>query len=45
MQINKELALLQNATKESEKIRGEGDATATSTYAEAFNKDPEFYDV
>ena len=36
--------ILANATKESEKIRGEGDATATSTYAEAFNKDPEFYD-
>ena len=36
--------ILANATKESEKIRGEGDATATSTYAEAFSKDPEFYD-
>ena len=36
--------ILANATKESEKIRGEGDATATSTYAEAFNKDPAFYD-
>ena len=36
--------ILANATKESEKIRGEGDAVATSTYASAFNKDPEFYD-
>ena len=36
--------ILANATKESEKIRGEGDAVAPSTYASAFNKDPEFYD-
>lgn len=36
--------ILANATKESEKIRGEGDAVATSTYASAFSKDPEFYD-
>ena len=36
--------ILANATKESENIRGEGDAVATSTYASAFNKDPEFYD-
>ncbi len=36
--------ILANATKESEKIRGEGDAVATSTYASAFNKDLEFYD-
>ena len=32
------------ATKEAEKIRGEGDATATATYADAYNRDPEFYD-
>ena len=31
-------------TKEAEKIRGEGDATATATYADAYNRDPEFYD-
>lgn len=31
------------AYRESEQIRGEGDATAANTYAEAFNKDPEFY--
>lgn len=36
--------ILANATRESERIRGEGDAIATATYAEAFNKDPEFYD-
>ena len=36
--------ILANATKEAEKIRGEGDATATATYADAYNKDPEFYD-
>ena len=36
--------ILANATRESEKIRGEGDAIATATYASAFNKDPEFYD-
>jgi membrane protease subunit HflC len=32
-----------NAYRDSELIRGEGDAIATSTYAEAFNQDPEFY--
>jgi membrane protease subunit HflC len=32
-----------NAYRDSELIRGEGDAEATSTYAEAFNQDPEFY--
>ena len=31
------------AYKESELIRGEGDAQATAIYANAFNKDPEFY--
>jgi membrane protease subunit HflC len=36
--------ILANATRESERIRGEGDAIATATYAEAFNRDPEFYD-
>ena len=36
--------ILANATKEAEKIRGEGDAAAAATYAEAYNKDPEFYD-
>jgi len=31
------------AYRESEQIRGQGDAIATGTYANAFNKDPEFY--
>jgi len=32
-----------NAYKESELIRGEGDAKATGIYASAYNKDAEFY--
>ncbi len=32
-----------NAFRESEIIRGEGDATATGIYAEAYNQNPEFY--
>jgi membrane protease subunit HflC len=32
-----------NAYRDSELIRGEGDAIATAAYAEAFNQDPEFY--
>ena len=32
-----------NAHKESEQIRGEGDAQASAIYAQAFSKDPEFY--
>ena len=36
--------ILAEATREAEKIRGQGDAIAAGTYAEAFNKDPEFYD-
>ena len=32
-----------NAYRDSELIRGEGDATATATYASAFTQDPEFY--
>jgi len=32
-----------NAFRESEIIRGEGDALATAVYAEAYNQDPEFY--
>jgi len=31
------------AFREAEQIRGEGDAIATNTYAQAFNKDREFY--
>lgn len=33
-----------NAYKEAQEIRGDGDARAASIYADAFNKDPEFYE-
>lgn len=32
-----------NAEKEAQTIRGEGDATASKIFADAFSKDPEFY--
>ena len=32
------------AYREAEMIRGDGDASSTSIYANAFNKDPEFYE-
>jgi len=32
------------AYRDAESIRGEGDAMAASIYADAFNKDPEFYE-
>ncbi len=32
------------AYREAEQIRGDGDAMAASIYADAFNKDPEFYE-
>ncbi len=35
--------ILANAYRDAELIRGDGDAIAASTYADAFNKDPEFY--
>lgn len=35
--------LLANARRDAEIIRGEGDAIATKTYAEAFGRDPEFF--
>lgn len=35
--------LLADARKTAEITRGEGDAIATKTYAEAFNRDPEFF--
>ena len=41
---DREVTVLEaNAYRDSELIRGEGDATATATYAEAFTQDPEFY--
>ena len=36
--------ILADAYKAAEIIKGEGDAAATSTYAKAFNKNPEFYE-
>ncbi|MBB1485001.1 protease modulator HflC [Oceanospirillum sediminis] len=35
--------ILAEAFRESERIRGEGDAIAASTYAKAYQQDPEFY--
>jgi membrane protease subunit HflC len=35
--------LLADSYKEAEKLKGEGDAEAIRIYAEAFEKDPEFY--
>ncbi len=36
--------ILADAYREAEEIKGNGDATATATYANAYSKDPEFYD-
>ncbi|MFT7219187.1 MAG: membrane protease subunit HflC [Candidatus Azotimanducaceae bacterium] len=36
--------ILADAYSRSEKARGEGDAIAAANYAEAFSKDPEFYE-
>lgn len=36
--------ILADAYREAEETKGNGDATATSTYASAYSKDPEFYD-
>ena len=35
--------ILAEAYRKSEEIRGEGDAGAAKTYADAYNQDPEFY--
>ncbi len=35
--------ILANAYRDAQKIRGEGDALAAARYAEAYNRDPEFY--
>ncbi len=37
--------LLANARRDAERVRGEGDATATGTYAAAFNQDRDFYNL
>jgi len=43
-QTDKERTIvLAGAEQSAQKLRGEGDATATRTYAEAYGKDPEFY--
>jgi len=36
--------ILADAYREAEEIKGNGDATATATYANAYSRDPEFYD-
>ena len=36
--------ILADAYREAEETRGNGDAKATATYAEAYSKDPEYYD-
>jgi membrane protease subunit HflC len=36
--------ILADAYRKSESIRGEGDATAASVYARAYNRNPEFYE-
>lgn len=38
-----ETVLLAEAYRDSERIRGEGDAMAASTYSAAYTQDPEFY--
>jgi len=35
--------ILADAYRDGQKIRGEGDAKSAATYANAYNKDPEFY--
>jgi membrane protease subunit HflC len=37
--------MLANANSAAEKVRGEGDAVATSTYAEEFGRDRDFYNL
>ncbi|MEO7032093.1 MAG: protease modulator HflC [Herbaspirillum sp.] len=37
------VVILAEAYRDAEKIRGEGDASATTTYAQAFGQNPEFY--
>lgn len=41
---DREVTVIQaNAFRDAELVRGDGDATATRIYAEAFDRDPEFY--
>ena len=39
----KQIIIAANAYRDAELIRGDGDAKATSIYAKAFNRNPEFY--
>ena len=41
--IKERTIILANANKDSQIIRGEGDAKAAEIYANAYNQDPEFY--
>ena len=38
-----ETVILAEATRDAEKLRGEGDAIAAKIYADAYSKDAEFY--
>ena len=40
----KRLVMVANAERDSNILRGEGDALATGIYAQAYGKDPEFYE-
>ena len=35
--------IIAEAYRDAQKIKGEGDAKAAATYAQAFNQNPEFY--
>ncbi len=35
--------IIANASRDSQKVKGEGDAQAADIYAQAYNQDPEFY--
>jgi len=38
------VVIVANARRQAEILRGEGDATATATYNEAYGRDPDFFD-
>ena len=43
MQVQRKKEIISGAYLESQKIKGEADASATRIYADAYGKDPEFY--
>ena len=43
-QTKKKTIILADAYRQAEETKGNGDATAAATYANAYSKDPEFYD-